>query len=132
MAIDDATNSRIGEGSAHRCRHGGRGRGAAALGIAANVLPVIGPAVAGGILMSVSPAPAARRWPGRSSAASSGWAIPEDDATAYEGEVRAGSTLVTVRAETREMEAWQILSATTRTSARTPSFGSRVIVVPRV
>ena len=52
MAIDYVTNSRIGEGSVIGAA-AGAGRRPVALGIAAGILPVIGPAVAGGILMSV-------------------------------------------------------------------------------
>ena len=70
---------------------------------------MIGPAVAGGILMSVIASAGGAAAAGTLVGGLIGLGVPEDDATAYEGEVRAGSTLVTVRADNREMEAWQIL-----------------------
>jgi hypothetical protein len=109
MAIDDATNSRIGEGSVIGAAAGAGAGALWALGIAANVLPVIGPAVAGGILMSVLASAGGAAAAGTLVGGLIGLGIPEDEASAYDGEVRAGSTLVTVQADDREMEAWQVL-----------------------
>lgn len=109
MAIDGATNSKVGEGSIIGAATGAGAGALWALGIAANILPIIGPAVAGGILIAVVASAGGAAAAGTLVGGLIGLGIPEDAATAYEGEIRAGSTLVTVRADDREMEARQIL-----------------------
>jgi hypothetical protein len=69
------------------------------LGILAGVLPGIGPAIAGGtlgILLSSAAAGAAAAGIG---GALIGLGIPEEDAKYYEGEFKAGRTLVTVEGD---------------------------------
>ena len=71
-------------------------------GIAAGMLPAIGPVIAGGLLASVLASAAAG---GAAIAglvgALVGLGIPEEEARHYEGEVKAGRTLVTVKADGR-------------------------------
>jgi hypothetical protein len=124
-AIDDATNSKIGEGSIIGAATGAGAGALWALGIAAGVLPVIGPAVAGGILMSVLASAGGAAMAGTLVGGLVGLGIPQDEASAYEGEVHSGSTLVTVRADNREMEAWQILQRYNANFRETPIGSTR-------
>jgi hypothetical protein len=75
------------------------------LGILAGVLPGIGPAIAGGtlgILLSSAAAGAAAAGIG---GALVGLGIPDDDAKYYEGEFKAGRTIVTVQGEPNDNRA---------------------------
>jgi hypothetical protein len=80
-----------------------------ALGIAASVLPPIGPVVAGGLLASVLASAAGGAAIAGLVGALVGLGIPEEEARYYEGEITAGRTLVTVRAPGRMEEAEEIL-----------------------
>jgi hypothetical protein len=91
-----------------------------ALGIAAGVLPAIGPVIAGGLLASVLASAAGGAAVAGIVGALLGLGIPEEEAHYYEGEFRSGRTIVTVRADDRYDEAWTILhrfGAYNRTSA---------------
>jgi uncharacterized protein (TIGR02271 family) len=128
MAIDQATGSRIGEGSIIGAV-GGAGVGALwALGLMAGVLPAIGPVVAGGVLMSLLASAGGAAVVGTIIGALAGLGIPEDDAAYYETEFRSGRTLVTVQAGTRAPEAWGILqqfgASRRSTDTATPSTAS--------
>jgi len=68
-----------------------------ALGIAAGVLPVIGPVIAGGLLAAVLASAAGGAATAGLIGALVGLGMSEDEARAYEGEVKSGRTLVTVR-----------------------------------
>jgi uncharacterized protein (TIGR02271 family) len=81
-----------------------------ALGIAAGFMPVIGPVVAGGILMSVLASAAGGAAVAGIVGALVGLGIPEEEAHYYEGELKSGRTIVTVKAEGRAAEAWAVLS----------------------
>jgi hypothetical protein len=72
-----------------------------ALGIAAGMLPAIGPVIAGGLLASVLASAAGGAAIAGLVGALVGLGIPEEEAKYYEGEVKAGHTLVTVKAEGR-------------------------------
>lgn len=88
----------------------GASAGAAwALGIAVGVLPGIGPAVVGGLLGSVLASAFAGAAVAGVTGALVGLGIPEDEASYYEGEFKAGRTIVTVQAIGRALEAWSIL-----------------------
>jgi len=80
-----------------------------ALGIAAGMPPAIGPVIAGGLLASVLASAAGGGAIAGIVGALIGLGIPEDEARYYEGEVHAGRTLVTVKADTRYDEAVTIL-----------------------
>jgi hypothetical protein len=75
-----------------------------ALGIAAGMLPAIGPVIAGGLLASVLASAAGTAAIAGLVGALVGLGIPEGEAKYYEGEVKAGHTLVTVRADGRADE----------------------------
>jgi hypothetical protein len=80
-----------------------------ALGIAAGVLPAIGPVVAGGLLASVLASAAGGAVIAGVAGALVGLGIPEEEARYYEGELTSGRTIVTVRAPGRMEEAEEIL-----------------------
>jgi hypothetical protein len=69
-----------------------------ALGIAANVLPAIGPVISGGLLAAVIASAAGGAATAGLVGALVGMGIPEEDAVYYEGELKSGRTLVTVQA----------------------------------
>jgi Heat induced stress protein YflT len=80
-----------------------------ALGIMAGFLPAIGPVVAGGIFASILASAAGGAAIAGIAGALVGLGIPEAEATYYEGEVKSGRTLVTVKTEGRYDEAYTIL-----------------------
>jgi hypothetical protein len=81
-----------------------------ALGIAAGVLPGIGPVLfGGGLLASLVASAAAGAAVAGVVGALVGLGIPEDEAQFYEQEFQAGRTLVTVKAQDRSAEVWEIM-----------------------
>ena len=93
--VDDG--SMMGEGAAIGAATGAGVGALWALGIAAGALPAIGPVIAGGMLASVLASAAGGAAAAGLIGALIGLGIPEEDAAYYEGEVKAGRTLVTVR-----------------------------------
>jgi len=79
-----------------------------ALGIAAAVFPPLG-VVAGGTLMAVLASAAAGAAAAGLAGALIGLGLPENEAKYFEGEIKAGRTLVTVKAAGRYDEALNIL-----------------------
>ncbi|HEY1378864.1 MAG TPA: YsnF/AvaK domain-containing protein [Gemmataceae bacterium] len=107
-AVHKDTGSKAGEGAAIGAA-AGAGVGAAwALGIAAGIFPPLG-VVAGGTLMAVLASAGAGAVAAGIAGALIGLGIPEEEARYYEGEVKAGRTLVTVKADGRYDEAVAIL-----------------------
>jgi hypothetical protein len=103
-AAEKAGHSKAAEGAATGVA-AGAGVGALwALGIAAGMLPAIGPVIAGGLLASVLASAAGGAAIAGLVGALVGLGIPEEEAKYYEGEVKAGHTLVTVKAEGRADE----------------------------
>lgn len=80
-----------------------------ALGIAANVLPVIGPIVSGGFLAAVLASAAGGAATAGLVGALIGLGIPEEEATFYESELKAGRTIVTVRAPDHSADVYDII-----------------------
>jgi hypothetical protein len=80
-----------------------------ALGIAAGILPGIGPVIAGGLLASILASAALGAAAGGVAGALIGLGISEEDASYYEGEFKAGRTVITVKAAGRFEEARSIL-----------------------
>jgi len=88
----------------------GLGLGAlAGLGDLSGVIPVIGPAIAGGTLGIILSNAAAGAVAAGLAGALIGAGIPEEDAKYYHGEFEAGRTIVTVHADGRSAEATTIL-----------------------
>jgi len=79
------------------------------LGVSFGVIPVIGPILAVGPLAAALISAAGGVAAGGLVGGLIGLGIPEHDAKYYEGEVKAGRTLVTVHADGRYNEAWSIL-----------------------
>ncbi len=129
--------SYVGTGAATGAATGAGAGALWALGIAAGVLPAIGPAVAGGLLASILASAAGAAAVGGFVGALVGLGIPEEEARYYEGEFKAGRTIVTVRADNRYDEAQTILrrygaydihnrgTATTASHATATSTSSR-------
>jgi hypothetical protein len=90
----------------------GAGLGALwALGIATLGFPALGPVLVGGTLMAALAASiGSGAVVGTLLGALIGLGIPEEEAKYYEQEVHAGRTVVTVRADSRFEEAWQIMN----------------------
>jgi hypothetical protein len=88
----------------------GAGLGAlAGLGVLSGVIPVIGPAIAGGTLgVLVSNAALGAGVAGLAGALI-GWGIPEAEAKYYHGELEAGRTIVTVKTDGRTDKVWGIM-----------------------
>lgn len=80
-----------------------------ALGIAAHVLPPLGPVILGGLLASVAASAVGGAAVGGVVGALVGLGVPEAEARYYESEFHAGRTLVTVRAPGRYEEARDVL-----------------------
>jgi hypothetical protein len=88
----------------------GLGLGAlAGLGVLSGVIPVIGPAIAGGTLGILLSNAAAGAAAAGLAGALIGWGIPEEEAKYYHGEFEAGRTIVAVTADGRYDEAYDIL-----------------------
>jgi len=99
------SHTKAGEGAAIGAA-AGAGTGAIwALGIAAGMLPPIGPIVVGGLLGSILTSAAGGAAIGGVTGALVGLGVPEEEARYYEGKLQAGQTLVVVRAGRRYEEA---------------------------
>jgi uncharacterized protein (TIGR02271 family) len=79
------------------------------LGILAGILPAIGPAIAGGTLAVLLSSAAAGAAAAGLAGALIGMGIPREEAEYYEGELKAGRTIVTVNAGARRDQALQIM-----------------------
>lgn len=101
--------SKIEEGAATGLM-AGAGVGALwGLGIAAGMLPAIGPVIAGGILASILASAAGGAAVAGLVGGLIGMGIPEDEASYYEGEFKSGRTIVTVKANGRQDQALAII-----------------------
>ncbi|HEX2473866.1 MAG TPA: YsnF/AvaK domain-containing protein [Lacipirellulaceae bacterium] len=79
------------------------------LGILAGILPAIGPAIAGGTLAVLLSSAAAGAAAAGLAGALIGMGLSKEEAEFYEGEVKAGRTIVTVTAGARREDAMRIL-----------------------
>jgi hypothetical protein len=106
---DDGSETYAAEGGATGLA-AGAGVGALwGLGIAAGVLPAIGPAIAGGTLAAMLSSAVAGAAAAGLTGTLVGLGIPKEEAEYYEGELRSGRIIVTVRPEGRNAEALAIL-----------------------
>jgi uncharacterized protein (TIGR02271 family) len=99
--IADDTGSHAGSGAATGAVAGGvlGGLGGWLIGIGALAIPGIGPFIAAGAFATALGGAAIGAGVGAIAGALMGMGIPEDHARYYEGEAKAGRTLVTVRAD---------------------------------
>lgn len=79
------------------------------LGIVAGIMPVLGPAIAGGTLAAIFTSAAAGATVAGLAGILVGMGIPREDAEYYESELHAGHVIVTVFAPGREAEASEIM-----------------------
>ena len=142
VAEETGTRSHAGEGAATGLVAGGilGGLGGWLVGIGALAIPGIGPFIAAGAFGAALTGAAVGAGIGAVAGALIGLGIPEEEAKYYEGEVRGGRTLVTVRADGRYDEAREIMRdhgaydiqdrgterASTRTAARTGTSGDLI------
>jgi uncharacterized protein (TIGR02271 family) len=105
------TGTKAGEGAATGLVTGGilGGVGGFLVGIGALAIPGVGPFIAAGALATTLGGAAVGAGVGAIAGALIGMGIPKEEAEYYEGEVRGGRTLVTVRAGARMNEADAIL-----------------------
>jgi len=96
--------SKAGQGAATGAVVGGLAGAAASL-----LIPGVGPVIAGGILATVLGTAAVGAAAGGIIGGLVGLGIPEDEARYYEGEIKSGRTLVTVKADGRWDEARSLL-----------------------
>lgn len=103
------------------------------LGVLAGVVPVIGPAIAAGTLGVILSNAAGGAAIAGLSGALIGWGMSKEDASYYEGEMKAGRYLVTVHADGRIDEAWKIMhqcGAFNRQNARIGTSANTTSRVP--
>jgi hypothetical protein len=79
------------------------------LGVAANLIPAIGPVISGGMFAALAASAAAGAATAGIAGALVGWGIPATDAAHYESEVKAGRILMTVKADGRYATAEEII-----------------------
>ena len=109
MAAETGTHA--GSGAATGAVAGGLlgGLGGWLVGIGALAIPGIGPFIAAGAFATALGGAAIGAGVGAIAGALAGMGVPEEEASYYEGEVKSGRTLVTVRADGRFDEAQRIL-----------------------
>jgi len=118
---DDAAADRAGEGASIGALSGAAIGGLVGLGVLSGVIPVIGPALAGGTLAVILSNAAGGAAIAGVAGALLGWGIPEEEARYYEGELTAGRTIVTVQADRRFDEARSILRSYGAYEATSPT-----------
>jgi len=107
--VDESGETYAEEGAAAGAVAGAAGGALVGLGVISGVIPVIGPVLAIGTLGTVLLNAAGGAAIAGIAGALIGWGIPEEDASFYESEVKAGRFLVTVDAGNRKDEAWAII-----------------------
>jgi uncharacterized protein (TIGR02271 family) len=109
--IADDTGTHAGSGATTGAVAGGvlGGIGGWLIGIGALAIPGVGPFIAAGAFATALGGAAIGAGVGAIAGALVGMGVPEDQAKYYEGEAKAGKTLVTVRAGDRYDEAQRIL-----------------------
>jgi uncharacterized protein (TIGR02271 family) len=109
--LAEETGTHAGEGAATGAVTGGilGGLGGWLVGIGALAIPGVGPFIAAGALATALGGAAIGAGVGAIAGALVGLGVPKEEAEYYEGEVKSGRTLVTVRADGRYAEAQRLL-----------------------
>jgi hypothetical protein len=107
--VEGEHHSHAAEGAAGGAIAGGALGTVTGLAVAAGIIPAIGPAIAGGILAGILASAGTGVVAGGVIGALIGLGIPEEEATYYESALQSGRPLVTVRADGRFDEAFQIM-----------------------
>lgn len=102
---NDPLGTRWEEGAGIGAAAGATAGAGLGLAVAAGLLPPLGPVIAGGTLVALLASAGAGAAAGTAVGGILGLGIPEDHAHVYEGELRAGRVLVTVRPEAGQDEA---------------------------
>lgn len=105
----DVGDTKVEEGAAIGAATGAGVGALWAIGIAAGLLPAIGPVIAGGLFASILASAAGAAAVGGLVGGLIGLGIPEEEAHFYESEVKAGRTIVTVKAGNRHALAHDII-----------------------
>jgi len=110
-AVASETETRAGEDAAKGAVAGGilGGLGGWLVGIGALAIPGVGPFIAAGAIATAIGGAAIGAGVGAIAGALVGMGVPQEEADYYEGEVKSGRTLVTVRADSRYDEAQRIM-----------------------
>ncbi len=106
---NDPTHSHWEEGAAVGAAAGAATGAGLGLAVAAGLIPGIGPVIAGGILVSVLASAGSGAVVGIVLGGLVGLGVPENEASYYDSEFQSGRTIVTVRADDRASDAWNIL-----------------------
>lgn len=111
QSITEETGTHAGSGAATGLVAGGvlGGIGGWLVGIGALAIPGIGPFIAAGAFATALGGAAIGAGVGAIAGALVGMGVPKEEADYYEGEVKNGRTLVTVRSESRYSDAQRIL-----------------------
>jgi hypothetical protein len=114
LDVDDDANEEAAEdagtGAVAGAAAGAGVGGLIGLGVLYGMIPVIGPAIAAGTLGVILSNAAAGAGIAGLAGALIGWGMSEEDARYYEGEFKAGKTVVTVAAGARDAEAKAIIN----------------------
>jgi len=100
----------VGEAAASGALAGATLGGLWAIGMSAGLLPIIGPVIAGGALLSIMTSAAGTAAVGGLIGALIGLGVPEEEAHFYANELQSGRAIVTVEAGDRYHEALNVLS----------------------
>jgi len=123
--VHDTTGSRWEEGTGIGAAAGaatGLGWG---LAVAAGLLPAVGPVIMGGTLVALLASAGTGAAAGTLLGGLIGLGIPEDDAAYFDGEFRAGRTLVAVHTQDRYAEARAIMEQHGATERPATTVGVR-------
>ncbi len=107
---NDLTKTRWEEGTGIGAAAGAVTGTGLALAVAAGLMTGVGPVIAGGTLMAILASAGTGAVVGSILGGLVGLGVPEEEARYYEGEVTGGRTIVTVRADDRAPQAWDILA----------------------
>jgi hypothetical protein len=105
----DPTHSQWEEGAGVGAAAGAATGAGLGLAVAAGLIPGIGPVIAGGTLAAILVSTGTGAAVGAVLGGLIGLGVPEQEAAYYDTEFRSGRTVVTVRADERSADAWNIL-----------------------
>lgn len=106
----DPTHSRWEEGAGLGAAAGAATGTGLGLAVAAGLMTGVGPFIVGGTLAAILASAGTGAAVGTILGALVGLGVPEEEATYYDQEFKTGRTIVTVRADDRSPEAWDILA----------------------
>jgi hypothetical protein len=105
----DPTHSHWEEGAAVGAAAGAATGVGLGLAVAAGLIPGLGPVLAGGTLVAILASAGTGAAVGSILGGLVGLGVPEEEASYYDTEFKSGRTIVTVRADERSADAWNML-----------------------